>query len=114
MRDDGDKAIDAQNVVPKEPVENSPGDGVPATWRAKPFAHWQGRLLTQEECSKVEEIVAACEDGHDMRLLVKYATSPHGLVDDQVRRIACMSPHHQLLQFEVILISVPRADTAGI
>lgn len=109
MRDGGEKAIDAHQIVPEGRIEeNGPGDGVPATWRAKPFAHWQGRLLTHEECSKVKEIVAACEDAHGMRLLVKYATSPHGLVDDQVRRIACMSPHHQLLQFEVILISVAK------
>ena len=104
MRDaDDDKAADAQKDPSKDGIATSADDGLPAAGRAKPFDHWQGRLLTPEECGKVVEIAASCEDARDVRLLVTYATSPHGLVDDQVRRIACMSPHNLLMQFEVIL-----------
>lgn len=101
MGHDGDKAVDAQKVVRNDGIATGADDGFPAAWRGKPFAQWQGRLLTREECRKVANILVACGDARDVRLLFTYATSPHGLVDDEVRRIVCMSPHNLLMRFEV-------------
>lgn len=103
-----DKAGDVQKVIHEDEIATGADDEFPAAPRARPLAHWQGKLLSQEECSKVGKIVAACEDTRDVRLLATYATSPHGLVDDQVRRIACMPPHNLLLQFEVVLMYLPK------
>lgn len=93
MSDDGDEAIDAQKAGPMDMIVTGAPDEFPAPWRAKPFADWQGRLLTRDECSKVVKILAACEDPSDLNLLVTYANSLHGLVDDRVRRVACTLPH---------------------
>ena len=92
MSDGGDKLADAQNFDDKEGIAAGADDEPPATWRGKPYGHWRGKLLTRQECSKVADIVTACKDARDVRLLATYATSPHGLVDDEVRRMACMLP----------------------
>ena len=57
-----------------------------------PLDSWKGKALTQEACMKVNQILAACGgEGQDLSSLVALATAPGGLVDDEVRRIACMS-----------------------
>lgn len=106
MSDDDDTAIDAQKAVPEDGIVTGAADGFPAAWKTKPFADWQGRLLTRDECSKVVKIVAACEEPRDLRLLVTYANSPQGLVDDQVRRIACTSPRTLQISVGVILMYI--------
>lgn len=94
MSDDSDEAIDAQKAVPMDRIVTGAADESPAAWRAKPFADWQGRLLTRDECSKVVKILAACEAPSDLNLLITYAISLHGLVDDRVRRVACTLPRN--------------------
>ena len=57
----------------------------------RPFDHWNGKPLTQEACTKRNEILAVCEKGQDSGSLVAFATTAGGLVDDEVRRMTCMS-----------------------
>ena len=38
---------------------------------------------------EVDSILAACEDPHDLDLLIRLATSTGGLINDEVRRVAC-------------------------
>ncbi len=49
--------------------------------------------------AKIDRIRKACEEGPDVEALIDLATSKDGLVDDEVRRKACMcaglqSTHH--------------------
>ncbi len=50
-----------------------------------------GEPLTQEACTKVDRIIAACQAKPDWDCLVALATSTSGLVNDEVRRVACTS-----------------------
>lgn len=50
-----------------------------------------GEPLTQEACTKVDQILAACKAKPDWNSLVALATSTNGLVNDEVRRVACTS-----------------------
>ena len=82
--DDGeaDAAVsDMPNAVEK--------DAIPP--KGRPFDEWKGKPLTQEACIKVNRILTACGKQRDLRSLVALATSAGGLVDDEVRRVACMS-----------------------
>ena len=38
---------------------------------------------------QVNQILAACHKPHDVHLLIKLATSTGGLINDEVRKIAC-------------------------
>ena len=40
---------------------------------------------------EVNRILAACEQPHDLDLLIRLATGAGGLINDQVRKIACKS-----------------------
>ena len=40
---------------------------------------------------KVDRILVACDDPHDLDLLIRLATSPGGLINDEVRKAACKS-----------------------
>lgn len=40
---------------------------------------------------KVDRILAACEDPHDLDHLIRLATSTDGLINDDVRKVACKS-----------------------
>lgn len=40
---------------------------------------------------EINRILAACKQPHDLDLLIRLATSPGGLINDQVRKIACKS-----------------------
>ena len=40
---------------------------------------------------EVNHILAACHEPHDLHLLIKLATSTGGLINDEVRKIACKS-----------------------
>lgn len=40
---------------------------------------------------KVDRILAACEDPHDLDHLIRLATSTDGLINDEVRKVACKS-----------------------
>ena len=52
---------------------------------------------------EVDSILAACEDPHDLDLLIRLATSTGGLINDTVRKVACKSlpelsrPHFPML-----------------
>ena len=52
---------------------------------------------------EVDSILAACEDPHDLDLLIRLATSTGGLINDEVRKVACKSlpelsrPHFPML-----------------
>lgn len=50
-----------------------------------------GEPLTQEACTKVDRVLAACIAKPDWNSLVALATSTGGLVNDEVRRVACTS-----------------------
>lgn len=52
---------------------------------------------TQEAHTKVKLILAACENGQ-ADSLVALASSAGGLVDDEVRRVACTSKKKQVSQ----------------
>lgn len=43
---------------------------------------------------KVDRILAACEDPHDLDHLIRLATSTDGLINDEVRKVACKSLAH--------------------
>lgn len=68
----GDAAADHDALSSGQPVSNS--------WRDEP--------LTSAESSKVTDILQACKNG-DREQLAALATSSGGLIEDQVRRIAC-------------------------
>ena len=44
-----------------------------------------------ESSHEVNRILAACQDPHDLHLLIQLATSTGGLINDQVRKVACKS-----------------------
>ena len=44
-----------------------------------------------ERSHEVDCILAACEDPHDLDLLIRLATSTGGLINDEVRKVACKS-----------------------
>lgn len=44
-----------------------------------------------ELSDQVNRILAACEQPHDVDFLIRLATGAGGLINDQVRKIACMS-----------------------
>lgn len=54
------------------------------------FQIWQGRELSSIECGKVKQILAACEDSGDLETLIALASSTNGLINDEVRKTACM------------------------
>ena len=56
-----------------------------------PLAACQGRSWSAAECTKVATILTACESSRPIDLLTSMATSRAGLVDDEVRRLACES-----------------------
>ena len=66
--------------------------------------HIQDRDQGDTELShEVHHILAACEDPHDLDLLIRLATSTGGLINDEVRKVACKSlpdvsrPHFPML-----------------
>lgn len=62
--------------------------------REPPFVTSNGLPLTEEARTKVYHILVACGDGghgQDPSSLVALATSAGGLIDDEVRRVACTS-----------------------
>ena len=64
----------------------------PATLTKRaPLDGWDGGLFTQEARTKVNRILAVCKGKPDLPSLVASATSAGGLVDDEVRRVACTS-----------------------
>ena len=81
-----------------------PGTSVPqhneATgFKGRPYDKWGGNLLTPTECTKVNDILAACQDPTDLQVLTMLATSVGGFVDDEVRQVACMSQARCSLTF---------------
>lgn len=56
-----------------------------------PYVGWKGKKLSPAESAKVADILAACNFSEKTHLLTTLATSKAGLVDDEVRRIACGS-----------------------
>ena len=57
--------------------------------------HWPsertGYTCSSGELSKVDEIVAACKEPRDVATIAGLATSEGGLMNDNLRRVACMS-----------------------
>lgn len=56
-----------------------------------PYEGWKGKTLSPVEFAKVTDILAACNFSEKTHLLTTLATSEAGLVDDEVRRVACGS-----------------------
>lgn len=56
-----------------------------------PYVGWKGKTLSPVELAKVADILAACNFSEKTHLLTTLATSKAGLVDDEVRRVACGS-----------------------
>lgn len=56
-----------------------------------PYEGWKGKTLSRVEFAKVTDILAACNSAEKTLLLTTLATSEAGLVDDEVRRVACGS-----------------------
>jgi hypothetical protein len=54
-------------------------------------ASWRPAPLSEQERLKVQQILTACKD-HDLEALGSLAASEGGLVEDQVRRVACELP----------------------
>jgi len=55
------------------------------------YEEWKGEPSTQEDCTKVDRVLAACKATPDWNSIVALATSTGGLVNDEVRRVACTS-----------------------
>ena len=70
-----------KNDIRKETI--SPGD--------LPYGGWRGKSLSPAACAKVSNILVTCKEGGEPDALGALATSVGGLVDDEVRRAACMS-----------------------
>ena len=49
---------------------------------------------SHEQRTKVIEILACCQDPRKQNQLARLATSAHGLINDEVRRLACMFGAH--------------------
>lgn len=56
-----------------------------------PFEAWRGKSLSPAKYAKGIDIIQACQSIQATDQLATLATSPAGLVDDEVRRIACTS-----------------------
>lgn len=56
-----------------------------------PYKGWKGKTLSPVELAKVTDILAACNFSDKTHLMTTLATSEAGLVDDEVRRVACGS-----------------------
>lgn len=65
-----------------EPNEKSIETTVSPSWRQEP--------LSEPESAKVMRVLEACKE-RDLEALVALCTSSGGLVEDEVRRIACRS-----------------------
>ena len=66
----------------------------------RPYNEWRGRRLTQSECVKVNDILAACNGPVESNALTKLATSIGGFLDDEVRQVACrLTSHVSLISF---------------
>lgn len=62
-------------------------------------SRWKGKTLSPVELAKVADILAACNFSEKTHLLTTLATSEAGLVDDEVRRVACGSTTgHQITE----------------
>lgn len=49
---------------------------------------WQGEALSKPQATKAIQVLEACNK-KDVRMLIAHAISPHGLVEDDLRRLAC-------------------------
>lgn len=56
-----------------------------------PYVGRKGKTLSPVESAKVADILGACKFSEKTHLLTTLATSEAGLVDDEVRRVACGS-----------------------
>ena len=54
------------------------------------FRQWQGKSLSPAEYEKAINIVNVCHEDQDIEILIALASSQYGLVNDEVRRKACM------------------------
>lgn len=54
------------------------------------FRQWQGKALSPAEYEKAINIVDVCDEDQDIGILIALASSQYGLVNDEVRRKACM------------------------
>ena len=57
----------------------------------RPYDGWGGKRLSSAACGKISHSLHACREGCEGDHLGTLATSTDGLVDDEVRRIACTS-----------------------
>ena len=58
----------------------------------------QGKdLPSQKAQDKANRIISACTKERDLDQLIDLATSTGGLVNDQIRQVACTSREHQTL-----------------
>ncbi len=51
---------------------------------------WQGEPLSDPQATKAIQVLEAC-NSRDVKVLIAHAISPHGLVEDDIRRLACRS-----------------------
>ena len=54
------------------------------------FQQWQGKAPSPAEYEKAIKIVDVCNEDQDVGTLIALASSQYGLVNDEVRRKACM------------------------
>ena len=70
--------------------ENPPVSGSPKHLQTKHHREIvQGKRLSTIQLQKVDAIIDACDESSKLDLVIALATSPDGLIDDGVRRIAC-------------------------
>ena len=58
---------------------------------------WQGKALSPAEYDKAINVVKVCNEDHDIETLITLASSRYGLVNDEVRRKACMCHFFQII-----------------
>ncbi|KAL8830643.1 MAG: hypothetical protein Q9191_001320 [Dirinaria sp. TL-2023a] len=81
-----DHAGEAEDAASTTSIKAPSGD---KSHSRRSFDNWKRKPLTQEASTKMNQILAACgKAGRDLSSLVALATTPGGLVDDEVRRIA--------------------------
>lgn len=88
---DGDED-GSKRTVPQEASD----DPDPAHSIVSPVnSSWRKGPLSPQDKEKIEKILAACRD-RDLEALAHLATSQGGLIEDELRRTACMNSHSLL------------------
>ena len=81
--------VEDEDVVVDSPKLDLRNEHISSTDR--PYDGWRGNRLSPAACTKVLLILDACREGCKGDHLGTLAASTDGLIDDEVRRVACTS-----------------------